>query len=926
MIFKNLFKKKKWLSEKVSERLAAVAELSLSEPANKPIMHELAFNDQNDKVRRAALEKLNDFSLWWQAYKHDASDNIKKHAEKTVIDSLTGQGSVPVDHQLKSKFIAECNNSQLLEKVVFAIDDETLVLTVLNKLNKDSLYFKAITDSQLSAELKKQLIENTSELSQLKKLAKKLDNGPLDLVNDKIAFITEQAEKPIKIEKHLRLVLARLNALKEKNDFGVIQQQIEQISQEWQQSSSDLLLLPADTQTELEQKYTAINDSLGRILAPLKAEYEQQQALADAEKEMNHNRDELNLALDGIEGQIAQAIGQGEEIDQATVAEAINGVSKQCQEKVLSTSDKAALIARVESIFNRANQVPQIKQAIAEAAVIIDAVAKLEAPTDLATLNVVNPEFRALKKRWQETIDTASMAMPSDIAESYKTHLEHMQQPVWDLERQQKQLFNQCRRKLSELDGLVQRGRFHNAFGLFKKLSFWMADLNEYQQSQLAKKWQDAQSAIESLRDLERSFSNPKKQELLTDIKALAESPIADPTEQAHRVKLLRSNWQSLGHAGDETETTLNQEFDTLCEQAFAPCREHYQALEKERSDNLAAKELILSQLQTLNDNLNEAQVADWRELESVFVKLTKLWRETGLVDREKVDEINKRYRDLCTPVRKAINGHQSDNEALKRNLLKQAETIVASDQDLKEKIEQLKGLQAKWQKIGFAGKNADQKLWREFRTINNPVFAERDESFKQQKQESLALFEDFQDRLNELESRIEQCETITDHRGIIDDVGSVLSSLNGLAKGQYEKLKRSGSEIIKTSEEQIGQLRAQQEQQIFVDLFDAVTALAEGEKAEMSHLKPAWQTALNTNGRTDRHEVTLRLEILASIPSPDEDKVARNQIQMQLMSEKLEQGIEHSLQDQLEQWLASGPIEPSDLTLLNRIKPIFIS
>ncbi|MDO6717897.1 DUF349 domain-containing protein [Psychrosphaera sp. 1_MG-2023] len=926
MIFKNLFKRKKWLSEKVSDRLAAIAELELSDLSNKPIIHELAFNDNNDKVRRAALDKLSDFALWWQAFKHDVSEPIKKHAEKVIVDSLTGKGTVKIDASLKSKFITECNISHILEKVVFSLDDESLVLSVLNKLDKESLYFKAITDSALSAELKKQLIENTNELGQLRKLSKKLTAAQLELVNAKIQVLTEEAERPVKIEKHVRLLLARLNALKEKSDFDVIQSQMTSLNAEWLANERDISLLSESVQTELATKYNAINVSLERILAPLKAQFEKEQAIRQTAIEQDKNYTALNTQLDSVEGQITSSIVEEKEIDQVQITETINSISKQCHELALTEQNKAQLIKRCESIFNRANQVPQIKQAIINAAQVITELSQLEAPKDLASLNVFNPQFKAIKLRWQENVSQANIALPENIANEYKIKLTALQEPVWQLEREQKQMFNQTRRKMAELEGLVKEGRYHNAFGLFKKLTFWFAELNDYQQAQLTNKWQILQEQVDGLRELERSFSNPKKQELLEEIGTLATTPIADPTEQAHRVRLLRSNWQSLGHAGDDTETELNKQFDDLCEQAFVPCREHYQMLEKERSDSLAAKQLILEQLQKLNDNLTSSQVADWRELESVFVKLTKLWRETGLVDREKVDEVNGKYRTLCSPIRKAINDHHSDNEQEKRDILKKAEAIIQSDDKLDSKIDNLKGLQNKWQKVGFAGKNVDQKLWREFRALNNPIFAQREEAYRQQKEQSLAIYDDFADRLKDLAERANNGSDISELRSVIDDVEAVLSSLEGLSKGQYEKLKRTGQEINAVCDVQIGKQRELQEKQVYVDLFAAVKSLALGEKAEVNHLKAAWQTALNTNGKSDRHLVTIKLELIAGISSPAADKAKRNEIQMILMSEKLEQGIEYSTQDLLEEWLTAGVFEETDLVLLDRIKPIFMN
>ena len=77
---------------------------------------------------------------------------------------------------------------------------------------------------------------------------------------------------------------------------------------------------------------------------------------------------------------------------------------------------------------------------------------------------------------------------------------------------------------------------------------------------------------------------------------------------------------------------------------------------------------------------------------------------------------------------------------------------------------------------------------------------------------------------------------------------------------------------------------------------------------------------------KDDRQQVTLRLEIVAGVDSPDSDKAMRNQVQMEMMSAKLQQGVEHPQQDLLEQWLAAGIFAETDVALLNRIKPIFVS
>ena len=566
MIFSKLFKKKKWQSEKVSERLAAVAELDVNDSANKSILHELAFNDADEKIRRATLEKLNDFALWWQAFKNDASDMIKKMAEKTILEALSGKGTTPLDASLKRKFVEQCNKTQLLEQVVFELNDESLIIDTINKIDKEQLYNKAITNSSLTDTLKQSLIVKIDDVAQLKKLSKKLSGVLQEQVETKITTIQEALEKPVKLEKQIRLLLAQLNALKDKTDFVLVNQKQKEFAAQWRALEGELNVLDEDTFKELVSKRTAIEESLERIQAPIKQAWMEQHAAKDLAITQQKNLDELMHELTHVESEVTQSIADDKDIEQSEISAQINKINHNVMEAELTEQGKSALLTRAESIFNRATKVPQIKAAIAKASELLEQFKQLTLPSDLASLNEVNPQFKTLRNEWQANEKEVGIAMPTAIEQEYQSLFEQWKPVIDELEKEQRQLFSQTRRKLSELEGLVNRGKFHSAFGLYKKLTFWISDLNEYYVSQISRKWEQLEQDVEKLKELEQSFSAPKKQELIADIKKLAEAPLADATEQAYRVRLLRSNWQRLGHTvpteeEKAEEQATNEEF-----------------------------------------------------------------------------------------------------------------------------------------------------------------------------------------------------------------------------------------------------------------------------------------------------------------------------------------------------------------------------
>jgi len=923
MIFKTLFKKKKWLSEKVSDRLAAVAELELSDSGNKAVFHELAFNDGDDKVRRATLDKLNDFSLWWQAYKNDSSHAIQRYAEKVIVEALSGERECKLDNKLKQQFIQQCNKSALLEKVVFKLDDEALTLDVIERLNKTPIIVSGILNDALPLSLRMALIERLTDDNQLRKVQKRLHGELLETVELKLQTITDKKERPVRIEKQARLLLAQFNSLKDKQDFQLIVSKREELAEQWGETSKEFDALSNEVEKELTEKFSQIQSQLERVTAPLKQAYEQQTQKQQLLAQQQENAADIKRALLEIESSITEAIAARSELNHDEVAGKVDNVLTACADKSLTKEDGDCLKDKAHKVLERASQVPLIKQCIVNAEHILQQLEALSIPQNIEGYNLVADQYYHLKRTWSENTKGVDIALPQATLQGFESLDRQWLDVVKPLEKEQNQLFSQFKRKLSELQSLIEQGRYNNAFGLYKKLGFWHKELNPKQSSMVENKWLLAQEQMNSLRELQQSISGPKQQEILADIKRLAEHPLSDPTEQAHRVRVLRSNWQSLGLFGEENDEA-NAQFDQFSEAAFAPCREHYKALEDERADNLKAKNQIIENLTMLWTNLQSAEVTDWREVESAFLKMTKLWREIGHVDREVLDELNNNYQSVTKSIRNAINDHHKINEQGKRALLDEAEQVASSELSVEEKIVKLKELQQKWQKVGFAGRNQDQKLWKAFRTINNPIFEQRDEQRNAASEAEKLKVDTVSKELDLLDSQIQSATDVAGVKQVTDELVQVFEPLSGMSRGAFDKLKKRQSKLQKMADEKVSEFRKVKERQVFVDLFNVIENLIAGDAADLSTLKPAWTSALNNSGQFDREKVTLQLEIQQGVENSSQDKALRNQVQMEMLTAKMEQGVEFHKNELLENWLAAGPFAEQDRALLERLKKLF--
>ena len=70
------------------------------------------------------------------------------------------------------------------------------------------------------------------------------------------------------------------------------------------------------------------------------------------------------------------------------------------------------------------------------------------------------------------------------------------------------------------------------------------------------------------------------------------------------------------------------------------------------------------------------------------------------------------------------------------------------------------------------------------------------------------------------------------------------------------------------------------------------------------------------------REQLTLALEIVTDMPSPDQ--AARQQVQLLLLSDKHNQGVALDKHSLLRRWLQFGAVQAKELPLLQRVKAVF--
>lgn len=903
MIFKRWFKPK-WQHENPAVRQLAIAELDQQTPTQKEILHELAFNDGTEAVRRAALERLNEFSLWWQASKHEPAERLKQFAEQQLVHMLLENRVSPA---LKAQFIEECQRSSILEKLALQESDAAVKLQLLHRLNRQELYLAALQDKVLPESSKLTLLTLIDDDKQLEKAGRQCSEPLQQAIQAELQQRHEQRQKPEKLRKQLVLLLARLNAVREKTDVTQAEQQWRELSSQWQALQDQLPVLPEEERAEFSQKYQRISEQTTNMLAPklaaLAAAAQAEQQKVARQQQQQHALQQLQL----LQQQLGQQIADGA-LDQAAVQQqAFETLRAQIEALQLPAELQSPLQAKIKTIQQQFDQLPQLAEALAQAARLLAELSAQPLP-EAADAPSAFAGFRQWQKQWQQASKAAGAMLPEAFVHSYQALVKQWQEHCEPLLESQQKQSRLLRSKLSEFKRLHQEGRYKILFGLWKGIQTDVAQLSPAQRQLLEKDLQLAEQAIADLADLQAYIATPRKQALIATLQQLLEDNSLPVAERARQVKQARQHWNSLGRAEPELEEQLNEQFNQLSELAFAPCREFYAAQDLLRQQAAANRQQVIAELQQLSESGLQGKALD-QALQSVQQR----WQQAGAVSKEQYDALQSAYQAALQPLKKLQQQAYDDAATVKRNLIGQARQFAETA--LGEQVEQMKQLQQQWKLTGFAGPKQDQALWTEFRTACDAFFAKR-----QQQRE--AELQQLQQRRHDVTAELAQVAAAEGGHLSESQLQQALEQLEAIDTADDKALRQQQQQLRQQLRQQLQQRQQQAEQGQFRQLFAAL----ENSQVQAAELPPVYRLVFNQRQESlSRADLTLALEWAAGVVSPEAESARRQQVQMQLLSDKHNSGDNISQNQLLGRWLQHGPVQPEEQPLLARVRALYL-
>jgi exonuclease SbcC len=301
--------------------------------------------------------------------------------------------------------------------------------------------------------------------------------------------------------------------------------------------------------------------------------------------------------------------------------------------------------------------------------------------------------------------------------------------------------------------------------------------------------------------------------------------------------------------------------------------------------------------------------------------------KNIGEVDFRQRNALFDNYQQLLNPLRDKVSAFYQVNAEQKQALLIKAEKLLELD-SVNDAIEQAKKLQQTWKTIEHAGKKAEAALWPAFRKVNDSLFAKKAESSQQEQTQLKAQFLAVKEQVTQLETLLGSASDKASMQDVLQDKQTIIDAIATLPMRERRALEQRVQTVVEQQQLKLSELAKSAKGQVFLDLFSALKMWQVDNELpnSVTTLSKQWQQCFRElSDRNERHDLTIKMELIAQQDSPKKDEEKRQSIQMQLMAQKLQSGESLDLLLLLKDWIRAGALSKSDVTLLKRIEPLFV-
>jgi len=559
--------------------------------------------------------------------------------------------------------------------------------------------------------------------------------------------------------------------------------------------------------------------------------------------------------------------------------------------------------------------------------------ALIKVATDICLYEVENPEnpnagklgkLRVrLEKSWHQSQpphadDTVAWAEASGALQRLEAEIEKQKQ---DSDKE----ISQAENLLKQLSTELEDGELHKALETRASLQQYLKDHGHNRALKVINSQLGGMHArLRELRDWLHWSNNKIRKRLVAEMEVL---PAADlhPDALLDRVKSLQMEWKTLEQSeqipGDKhfaSAAWMWRKFSAAGHTAFDTAKPY---LDK-RSEIQSRHAQSLATFCAEFEQLIKAEPQDWTALSKGMTRGRKKLHDLNNIPARQRQKLARQLKAALDKANAIMQEHYQAVERDKMKLIRAASQLIHLP-ERSEAITQAKSLQSNWKAAGSLWRSKEQELWNQFREHLDPLFEELKEqqaSVRAESQENLSaqkalctemkellnsaedlsslhgkvqglqdgwkdiehadrkLVQSFQDLVAEYEQRVTQAESKLanadrERRWLKSTLLHELAVTGRTAKGALSK--KTETKVTKAwPEDDSGDAFEQSMDQACAELLSGKTIEAEESTA----------AELVAQARM----LSIRLEFIAGLPSPEEDRDQRMQYQVDRLADSM--------------------------------------
>ena len=251
----------------------------------------------------------------------------------------------------------------------------------------------------------------------------------------------------------------------------------------------------------------------------------------------------------------------------------------------------------------------------------------------------------------------------------------------------------------------------------WRKIPFY----ESLQEEDLKERFEKALDVVYEMRNEVFKKSQEIKTNLIQQAKDLSLSEEWNKTTQ--KLNELMDEWKKAGNAGDNDDELWKQ-FNEARQVFYDRKRKNWEEMNKKFEQARQIKETLINQAKELQNS------EQWKKTSQKLNDLMDQWKAAGNAGKEYENALwndfnaaRQVFYDRRSVFYEELHKKQEISYEQKMALVNQAKQIVATNEFTKENTETMKELSAEWKKIGSCGKEKENTIWKEFRSINDEYF-----------------------------------------------------------------------------------------------------------------------------------------------------------------------------------------------------------